>query len=110
MHEIAWNLFSFVVSCFPGLRVFQHYLDIIELDIISKTGPFWLTLTGTARLTYIFTRDYPGKLRQSLKFRETASLTLKNAVFKPVISFYVWVHISQGKTCFKNPKICGPSK
>ena len=60
--------------------------------------------------TLYYTRDYPGLLRQSLKFRETASLTLKNAVFKPIISFYVWVHISQGKTCIKNPKTSGPSK
>ena len=23
---------------------------------------------------------------------------------------YVWDHISEGKACIKNPKICGPSK
>ena len=61
-------------------------------------------------LIYQITRDYPGLLCQSLKFRETVSLTLKNAVFKPIISFYVGVHISEGKTCIKNPKTCGPSK
>ena len=41
MHEIAWNLFSFVVSCFPGLTVFQHYLDIIEPWHYRENGPFF---------------------------------------------------------------------
>ena len=87
-------------------------------------SPSWLVLeseseslewrcSGVAPLCNEFneqTRDYHGLLRQSLKFRGTVSLSLKNAVFKPIISFYVWVHISEGKTCSINPKTCGPSK
>ena len=61
--------------------------------------------------SYIKSRDYPGLLRQSLKFREIASSHSEKCSFQAhIISFYVWDHISEGKACIKNPKTCGPSK
>ena len=61
--------------------------------------------------TLYYTRDYPGLLRQSLKFRETASSHSEKCSFQAhIFSFYVWDHISEGKACIKNPKTCGPSK
>ena len=91
------NLSVFISSDFPPWSLFYHNMcTCVALNIKGLL---------------LSTRDYPGLLRQSLKFRETASSHSEKCSFQAhIISFYVWDHISEGKACIKNPKACGPSK
>jgi len=59
---------------------------------------------------YICTRDYPGLLRQSLKFRETASLTLKKCSFQAHNFLLCLGLYLRGEDMYQKAKTCGPSK
>ena len=55
------------------------------------------------------TRNYPGLLRQSLKFCEILSSYFENAVLSPGISLYIWDQNSKTKAIIRNPKTYRPS-
>ena len=62
---------SYALLLLPAVRVGEVNKILTTLVYLIIVGPNAL----------FSTKDYPGLLRQSLKFRETSSLTLKKAVF-----------------------------